>query len=101
LLYLQEGLPFHSRPTASRTRWKAGRKGLGPLSQSLTSRFLQVDIHPAAVIRQRDHVRPRDRRIFIGETAVIGDSCSMLHGVTRLGGTGNSTGKPPRRSGAG
>jgi serine O-acetyltransferase len=29
--------------------------------------------------------------IVIGETAVVGDNCSMLHGVT-LGGTGNEKG---------
>jgi serine O-acetyltransferase len=67
--------------------WKAGRKDFALYLQSLVSRFLQVDIHPAAKIGRGvmfDHATG----IVIGETAVIGDNCSMLHGVT-LGGTGN------------
>jgi serine O-acetyltransferase len=70
--------------------WKAGRKDFALYLQSLISRFLQVDIHPAAVIGKGimfDHATG----IVIGETAVIGDNCSMLHGVT-LGGTGNEKG---------
>ena len=70
--------------------WKAGRKDFALYLQSLVSRFLQVDIHPAAEIGRGvmfDHATG----IVIGETAVIGDNCSMLHGVT-LGGTGNEKG---------
>lgn len=70
--------------------WKAGRKDFALYLQSLVSRFLQVDIHPAAEIGRGvmfDHATG----IVIGETAVIGDNCSMLHGVT-LGGTGNERG---------
>jgi serine O-acetyltransferase len=70
--------------------WKAGRKDFALYLQSLVSRFLQVDIHPAAEIGKGvmfDHATG----IVIGETAVIGDNCSMLHGVT-LGGTGNERG---------
>ena len=70
--------------------WKAGRKDFALYLQSLVSRFLQVDIHPAAQIGRGvmfDHATG----IVIGETAVIGDNCSMLHGVT-LGGTGNERG---------
>ena len=55
--------------------------------QSLCSRFLQVDIHPAARIG-RGIMLDHATGIVIGETAVIGDNCSLLHGVT-LGGTGN------------
>src|SRR4030042_795596 len=57
--------------------WQAGRKDFALYLQSLTSRFLQVDIHPAAVIGKGimfDHATG----IVIGETAVIGDKCSML-----------------------
>jgi serine O-acetyltransferase len=67
--------------------WHAGRKDFALYMQSLCSRFLQVDIHPAAEIGKGimfDHATG----IVIGETAAIGDDCSLLHGVT-LGGTGN------------
>jgi len=49
-----------------------------------------VDIHPAARMGKGimlDHATG----IVIGETAMIGDNCSLLHGVT-LGGTGNEKG---------
>ena len=58
--------------------------------QSRMSEVFQVDIHPAAVIGSGaffDH----GTGIVIGETAVIGDNVSMLHGVT-LGGTGAERG---------
>ena len=54
--------------------------------QSRCSELFGVDIHPAAKIGQGvmfDHATG----IVIGETAVVGDGCSLLHGVT-LGGTG-------------
>ncbi len=70
--------------------WHAGREDFALYLQSLSSRVLQVDIHPAARIGKGvmlDHATG----IVIGETAVIGDNCSLLHGVT-LGGTGNEFG---------
>ena len=83
---------FHALETyrIAHALWKAGRKDFALYLQSLTSRFLQVDIHPAAEIGRGimfDHATG----IVIGETAVIGDNCSLLHGVT-LGGTGNEKG---------
>lgn len=51
------------------------------------SRFLTgIEIHPGATIGKRlfiDH----GMGIVIGETAIIGDNCTIYHGVT-LGGTG-------------
>jgi len=83
---------FHALETyrIGHALWKAGRKDFALYLQSLTSRVLQVDIHPAAEIGRGimfDHANG----IVIGETAVIGDNCSLLHGVT-LGGTGNERG---------
>jgi serine O-acetyltransferase len=83
---------FHALETyrIGHALWKAGRKDFALYLQSLTSRVLQVDIHPAAEIGKGimfDHASG----IVIGETAVIGDNCSLLHGVT-LGGTGNEKG---------
>ncbi|MGA7546091.1 MAG: serine O-acetyltransferase [Methyloceanibacter sp.] len=70
--------------------WQTGRKDFALYLQSLSSRVFQVDIHPAARIGKGvmlDHATG----IVIGETAAIGDNCSLLHGVT-LGGTGNEKG---------
>ncbi|MEM1380783.1 MAG: serine O-acetyltransferase [Pseudomonadota bacterium] len=66
--------------------WKEGREALALYLQSRMSELFQVDIHPAARLGQGlffDHATG----IVIGETAVVGDNCSLLHSVT-LGGTG-------------
>lgn len=63
-----------------------GRLDLALYLQSRASQVFQIDIHPSARIGQGlmiDH----GTGIVVGETAAIGDHCSMLHGVT-LGGTG-------------
>jgi serine O-acetyltransferase len=67
-----------------------GRETLAFYLQSRCSELFQVDIHPGAVIGSGvffDH----GTGIVIGETAVVGDEVSMLHGVT-LGGTGAERG---------
>ena len=54
--------------------------------QNRMSDLFAVDIHPAATLGRGimiDHATG----VVIGETAVVGDDVSMLHGVT-LGGTG-------------
>jgi serine O-acetyltransferase len=79
--------------------WHAGRHDFALYLQSFSSRILQVDIHPAARIGSGvmlDHATG----IVIGETAVIGDNCSLLHGVT-LGGTGNERGDRHPKIGSG
>ena len=70
--------------------WTHGRETLAHYLQSRASEIFQVDIHPAAKVGSGiffDH----GTGIVIGETAVIGDDVSMLHGVT-LGGTGAERG---------
>ena len=70
--------------------WQQGRETLAFHVQSRMSELFQVDIHPAATLGSGlffDH----GTGIVIGETAVIGDEVSMLHGVT-LGGTGAERG---------
>jgi serine O-acetyltransferase len=71
--------------------WFNGRKILASYIQSRVSQLYGVDIHPAAQIGKRvmfDHATG----LVIGETAVIEDNVSILHGVT-LGGTGKEAGK--------
>lgn len=53
--------------------------------------FTGIEIHPGAVIGKGlfiDH----GMGVVIGETAEVGDNCTIYHGVT-LGGTGKDTGK--------
>ncbi|MDR1500352.1 MAG: serine O-acetyltransferase [Tannerellaceae bacterium] len=71
--------------------WKAGRPYMACYIQGRTSQLFGVDIHPAAVIGRGifiDHATG----LVVGETAVIEDNVSILHGVT-LGGTGKESGK--------
>ncbi|MEM6627856.1 MAG: serine O-acetyltransferase [Pseudomonadota bacterium] len=66
--------------------WTQERDTLSFFFQSRTSELFSVDVHPAAHIGSGlmlDHATG----IVIGETARVGDDCSLLHGVT-LGGTG-------------
>lgn len=70
--------------------WQEGRETLAFHFQSKTSELFQVDIHPATQIGSGimfDHATG----IVIGETAVIGDDCTIMQGVT-LGGTGKDIG---------
>lgn len=66
--------------------WGEKRRDFALFLQSQTSSRFQVDIHPAARLGHGimiDHATG----VVIGETAVVGNDVSMLHGVT-LGGTG-------------
>lgn len=68
--------------------WINGRKDFALYLQSRSSQVFQVDINPAARIGKGimlDHATG----FVVGETAVIGDDCSILQGVT-LGGTGKA-----------
>ena len=70
--------------------WKRGRKDFALYLQSQSSRMFAVDIHPAARFGKGimiDHATG----FVVGETAVVGDNCSFLHGVT-LGGSGKESG---------
>ncbi len=66
--------------------WQHDRKDFALYLQSRSSAVFQCDIHPAARIGRGiflDHATG----FVVGETAVIEDDVSILHGVT-LGGTG-------------
>ena len=70
--------------------WLEDRRALSFLLQNRISEVFHVDIHPGAVLGQgmmMDHATG----VVIGETAVVGENVSILHGVT-LGGTGTSKG---------
>ena len=70
--------------------WQEERETLALYLQSRTSELFQVDIHPATRIG-RGIFMDHGTGVVIGETAVVGDDVSMLHGVT-LGGTGSERG---------
>ena len=71
--------------------WRAGLKWLGRLT-SHVGRFLTgVEIHPGATIGRRFFI-DHGMGVVIGETALIGDDCTLYHGVT-LGGVSWNRGK--------
>src|SRR5919109_1026373 len=77
---------------------KQGRRDFALYLQSQSSRIFAVDINPAARIGigiMLDH----GTGIVIGETAAVGDNCSILQNVT-LGGTGKETGDRHPKIGA-
>jgi len=83
---------FHAIQTHRLAHWLWGkhRKDFALYLQSRSSAVFQTDIHPAAKIGRGifvDHATG----LVVGETAVIDDDVSLLHGVT-LGGTGNENG---------
>lgn len=70
--------------------WQADRAAYALLLQSRSSMVFGADIHPGARIGDGvmfDHASG----LVIGETAVVEDNVSILHGVT-LGGTGKEAG---------
>lgn len=70
--------------------WNNNRQTLAYFLQNRASEVFGVDIHPAAVFGHGimfDH----GTGIVIGETAVLGNDISLLHGVT-LGGSGKQSG---------
>jgi serine O-acetyltransferase len=66
--------------------WHKDRKDFAYYLQSRSSAVFQTDIHPAAPIGRGIFLDPATG-LVVGETAVIEDDVSILHGVT-LGGTG-------------
>ncbi|MFI0849407.1 serine O-acetyltransferase [Mesorhizobium sp. IMUNJ 23232] len=70
--------------------WNQGRQDFALYLQSRSSAVFQTDINPAAKIGKGifvDHATG----LVVGQTAVIEDDVSILHGVT-LGGTGKAGG---------
>ncbi len=65
--------------------WKHGLKWLGQFTSHLGRWLTGIEIHPGAVIGERVFI-DHGMGVVIGETAVVGDGCTIYHGVT-LGGT--------------
>jgi serine O-acetyltransferase len=83
---------FHAIQTHRLAHWLLGqgRRDFALYLQSRSSSLFQTDINPAAKLGKGlflDHATG----LVVGETAVIEDNVSILHGVT-LGGTGKDDG---------
>jgi len=71
--------------------WKWGMKWVAKVLSNTARLFTGVEIHPGAVIGCRFFI-DHGMGVVIGETAHIGDDCTLYHGVT-LGGTSWKKGK--------
>lgn len=71
--------------------WNAGFKGLARFISFFSRWLTGIEIHPGAVIGRRFFI-DHGMGVVIGETAVIGDDCTLYHSVT-LGGTTWNKGK--------
>ncbi len=69
-----KGIKFPARLIAHLSRWITG-----------------IEIHPGAIVGRRFFI-DHGMGVVIGETTVIGDDCTLYHGVT-LGGTSSNQGK--------
>lgn len=75
------------------SHWLAlnGMPWLGRILSNIARWFTGIEIHPGAKIGRRFFI-DHGMGVVIGETAEIGDDCTLYHGVT-LGGTSWSKGK--------
>ncbi len=71
--------------------WRKGLRWLGRFSSHIGRWLTGIEIHPGATIGRRFFI-DHGMGVVIGETAVIGDDCTLYHGVT-LGGTSWEKGK--------
>ncbi len=83
---------FHALEAYRIAHWLygEGRFGVALHLQNRISEIFAVDIHPAARLGKGIFI-DHGTGVVIGETAVVEDDVSMLHGVT-LGGTGKESG---------
>ncbi len=65
--------------------WHHGLKWLGRFLSHAGRWLTGIEIHPGAVLGERVFI-DHGMGVVIGETAVVGDGCTIYHGVT-LGGT--------------
>ena len=65
--------------------WRRNFKWLARLVSHMSRGLTGIEIHPGATIGQGVFI-DHGMGIVIGETAIIGDNCTLYHGVT-LGGT--------------
>lgn len=68
-----------------------GHKVIARMISQIARKKTGIEIHPGAIIGNKVFI-DHGSGIVIGETAVIGDDCTIYQGVT-LGGTGKDVGK--------
>ena len=77
--------------TVAHPLWRGGARWLGRWLSHWGRWLTGIEIHPGATIGRRVFI-DHGMGVVIGETAEIGDDCTLYHGVT-LGGTSWNAGK--------
>ena len=75
----------------SHRTWRAGLKWLARFLSHISRWLTGIEIHPGAQLGRRFFI-DHGMGVVIGETAIVGDDCTLYHGVT-LGGTSWESGK--------
>ncbi len=75
----------------SHSLWNRGLCWLARVLSNVARLVTGIEIHPGAIIGRRFFI-DHGMGVVIGETAIIGDDCTLYHGVT-LGGTSWDKGK--------
>ena len=75
----------------SHVLWEVGLRWLARFSSNVARFLTGVEIHPGATIGRRVFI-DHGMGVVIGETAEVGDDCTLYHGVT-LGGVSWNQGK--------
>ncbi|HLX80991.1 MAG TPA: serine O-acetyltransferase [Burkholderiales bacterium] len=65
--------------------WKSGLRWLGRFTSNIGRWLTGIEIHPAVIVGRRVFI-DHGMGVVVGETAEIGDDCTIYQGVT-LGGT--------------
>jgi serine O-acetyltransferase len=91
VLTLYPGLHALLLHRVSHALWLKNLKWFARAVSHVTRFFTGIEIHPGATIGRRVFI-DHGMGIVIGETAEIGDDCTLYHGVT-LGGTSWNKGK--------
>jgi serine O-acetyltransferase len=73
------------------TFWRIGLRWLARFGSHIARFLTGIEIHPGAVIGRRVFI-DHGMGVVVGETAEIGDDCTLYHGVT-LGGVSWNQGK--------
>src|SRR5258706_1245252 len=83
----------------SHTLWRIKLRWMARFMSHITRFVTGIEIHPGAQIGRRVFI-DHGMGVVVGETAEIGDDCTLYHGVT-LGGVSWNQGKRPPTSGKG
>lgn len=91
VFFMYPGFKAIMRHRIAHRLYNSGHKFLATKISNKTRRKYGIEIHPAAKIGTGVFI-DHGMGVVIGETAVIGDNCTIYQGVT-LGGTGKDKGK--------